>query len=392
MQARPPYPLVLLALAAGLALPGRISAAEPYEIDVISSLTGPSAFVGLGAQQALQAVEQTANKAGGIGGRPVKFVIHDDQSNPQLTVQITNQIIAKNPALILGSTFGAGCRAMFPLSKAGPVMYCLTPAVVPVPGSFDFSTGVANADLLRAGIRYFRERGWTRVATITANDATGQDNDRAVDDALALPENAGVTLVGREHFGITDMSVTAQIVRIKSSAAQVLIIGTAGTPTATIMRGIAEVGLGIPVGINYGNATHAQMTQLATYLPKELYFFGVAFLSPAQVGDRGTKRVVDRYYASLTALGYKPDASQSAGYEGASLAVYALQKLGPSATAEQVRAFLANLTGYVGVSGPYDFKAYPQRGLGPLSATISRWDAEKDAFVGVSKPGGDLLR
>lgn len=384
------------AVAAALALffctlAGATRAADPFEIDTISSLTGPSTFVGQGTRQGLSAVEEIVNEAGGIRGRPIKFVIHDDQSNPQLSVQIANQIMARHPAVILGGTFGASCRAMFPLSKSGPVMYCMTPAVVPVVGSYDFSAGVANQDLTRAAIRYFRRRGWTRIATITATDATGQDNDQAIDEILALPENKGVTLVGREHFAVGDLSVNAQLVRIKASPAQVLIIGTAGTPTGTIMRGITEVGLTIPVGINYGNATHAQMTQLAKYLPKELYFFGTPFLSPNEVTDRATKRAVDRYYATLTGLGYRADASQVAGYDTASLAAYVFQKLGTDVTAEQFRSYLANLRGWVGVNGPYDFKTFPQRGLGPTTAVISRWDAEKDAWIGVSKPGGDPL-
>jgi branched-chain amino acid transport system substrate-binding protein len=268
----------------------------------------------------------------------------------------------------------------------------MTPAVVPVPGSYDFSAGVANDDLTRAAIRYFRERGWTRIATITATDATGQDNDKAIDAILALPENKDVALLDREHFGITDLSVDAQIVRIKASGAQVLIIGTAGTPTGTILRSIANAGLTIPVGINYGNATHAQMTGLAAYLPKELYFFGTAFLSPGQVTDRTTKRAVDQYDAALTALGYKPDASQVAGYETAMIAAYVLNKAGPNPSAERVRDEIAKLRGWVGVNGPYDFTAYPQRGLGPNTAMISRWDAATQTWIGVSKPGGDVLK
>ncbi len=383
---------LLFALCCAFALPGGTQAADPYEIDAISSLTGPSTFVGQGAQQGLAAVEQIVNKAGGIAGRPVKFVIHDDQSNPQLSVQIANEIMVKNPPVLLGGTFGASCRAMFPLSKAGPVMYCMTPAVAPSPGSFDFAAGVANDDLLRAAVRYFRGRGWTRLATITATDATGQDNDRALDQILALPENRSVTLADREHFAITDLSVNAQIVRIKSSSAQVLIIGTAGTPTGTIMRGIADAGLTLPVGINYGNATRPQMTQLAKYLPKDLFFFGTAFLSPGQVADRATRSAVERYYATLSELGYKADASQVAAYDTASVVVHVLQRIGTGASAERFRASLASVRGWVGVNGPYDFKAYPQRGLGPDAAVISRWDAAKDQWTGVSKPGGDPLR
>jgi ABC-type branched-subunit amino acid transport system substrate-binding protein len=201
-----------------------------------------------------------------------------------------------------------------------------------------------------------------------------------------------VQLADREHFAITDLTVNAQLAHIKSSEAQVLMIGTAGTPTGTILRGISEVGLTIPVGINYGNATRPQMTQLADYLPKELYFYGTAFLAPASVTDPKTKAAVDLYYATLRALGHVPDASQLSGYETGMIVAHVLQVAGPNATAAQVRTALANLRGWVGANGPYDFVTYPQRGLGPNAAVISRWDASRSDWTAVSRPGGALLR
>lgn len=367
-------------------------AADPVTIDAITSLTGPSTFVGQGTAQGLAAVEAIVNRSGGINGRPIKFVIHNDESDPQLTVQIATQIYTAHPAVVVGSTYGAGCRAVFPLTANGPLTYCMTPAVAPAPGSFDFSAGVANKDLLAAAIRYCRGRGWTRIATITATDATGADNDAALDAVLAAPENAAVHVVSREHFGIGDMTADAQLARIKNSGAQMLIIGTAGTPTGTILRGISDVGLTIPVGINYGNATRPQMTQLARYLPKELYFFGTAFLARSAVRDPKTKAAVDLYYNTLRSLGYAADASQVSGYDTGMIVATLLRTAGIGASAAQLRDALNGLTGFVGANGPYDFKAYPQRGLGASAALISRWDAARGDWIGVSKPGGEPLR
>ena len=47
---------------------------------------------------------------------------------------------------------------------------------------------------------------------MTSNDATGQDADRIIDEAVNAPENQGkVSLVDREHFNLSDISVAAQI-------------------------------------------------------------------------------------------------------------------------------------------------------------------------------------
>ena len=70
------FALVALAALTFAGAPARLQAADPYAIDAVVSLTGPSTFVGQGTQQGLQAGERIVNRAGGIGGRPVTFVFN----------------------------------------------------------------------------------------------------------------------------------------------------------------------------------------------------------------------------------------------------------------------------------------------------------------------------
>jgi hypothetical protein len=72
--------------------------------------------------------------------------------------------------------------------------------------------------------------------------------------------------------------------------------------------------------------------------------------------------------------------------------VAAVRNLGPQASAEQIRQFIAGLTNFPGINGIYDFKAHPQRGLGPDSAVIVRFDAADKRWVWLSKPGGVPLQ
>ena len=70
------------------------------------------------------------------------------------------------------------------------------------------------------------------------------------------------------------------------------------------------------------------------------------------------------------------------------LAVSALRKLGPNATAAQVRDYLANLQGFAGINGIYDFKKIPQRGVSETSVYVTRWNPAEKRWVVVSEPGG----
>ena len=71
------------------------SAADPYEINVIIPLTGLGAFLGTNEATALSLVEKNVNAAGGVRGRQIHFAVQDDQSNPQVAVQLLNGIIAE---------------------------------------------------------------------------------------------------------------------------------------------------------------------------------------------------------------------------------------------------------------------------------------------------------
>src|SRR5690348_4461777 len=262
---------VLAVLCLGM-LAGPAESAEPYQINAILPLSGGGSFLGKAEQKSLELAAALANKSGGINGRPLQFVFHDDQSSPQTAVQLATEIVAQHPPLLIGSSIVAMCNAMAPLMRNGPVQYCLSPGIHPQAGSYTFTASVSTFDLANALIRYFRMKGWTRIALMTSTDASGQDAERGLNQIIAMPENKDVTVVERAHFNPTDVSVAAQIERVKAANPQAFIAWSTGAPIATIFRAINQAGLDIPIGTTDGNMTHAQMDQYDAFLPPQLYF------------------------------------------------------------------------------------------------------------------------
>jgi branched-chain amino acid transport system substrate-binding protein len=376
-------------IAAAIALPplgGR--AADPYDIYVIQALTGSLSFVGHSGADALAAYEVYFNKTGGIDGRPIHFVLQDSQTNPALALQLQNQLVAKNPPFIIGPTAAAECNAVYATVKTGPLSWCYSSAVNGKPGSFEFQTSATNLDYNTAAIRWLRARGKTKLALIAPTDATGQAYDRAIDAILALPENRTVTLVDREHFNPGDVSVAAQIAKIRASGAQVLLVGTAGSAAGTVFHGMTDAGLDIPAVTGNGNASQAFMKQYADILPKELYVESTHCLAPAAISGKAEKAAYDAYVNAMTAHGVAVDCLQSLAWDPALILTSALRKLGTNATAEQLRAYIATLTDFPGVNGTYDFKRVPQRGLDDQAVVIIRWNEATSTWIPVSKPGG----
>jgi branched-chain amino acid transport system substrate-binding protein len=377
----------LAGLLAMVPLAGR--AADPFEINVIISMTGSGAFLGKDQQAVLGAIEDQVNKAGGIRGRPIKFAIADDQSSPQVGVQLMNQAIAKNAKVVLGSTLVSICSAMVPLAKNGPVLYCLSPGLHPDEGGYAFSTEPSTSDAFTGTAVFFNRKGWHKVALITSNDATGQDAARGIDEAFRA--QGGLQIVDRETFTIGDVTVAAQMARIKSSGADALIGWSTGTPIATVLRGVSDVGLDVPTVIGNGNMTFTQMKAYAGMLPKQLYFPGFASLVPNQLPNGQLKRQAQAFVSALAAAGSKPESGHVSAWDPAMLVLDAYRKYGFDATAAQIRDYLANLKGWVGADGTYDFHAIPQRGIGAGSIMMIRWDPASENWVGVSKPGGQPL-
>ncbi len=387
--------ILAAALAAMVGCAAPVEAAQVFDIPVTLSLTGAGSFLGKQEHEALAIEEQLVNRTGGIHGMPVHFSFADDQSSPQLAVQLAAATLATNPPVMLGSTYVAACNAMAPLVKTGPVMWCFSAGIHPPLGSHVFTSGVSTHDQAAAIIRFFRFKGWTRLALITSTDATGQDADRGFDELLALPENRDIKLAARVHFNTSDVSVTAQVERVKAAQPQAFIAWSTGSPIATVFRAMIQAGFIVPVGTTGGNMTYAQMHQFAAILPRELYLPAPEWpidgdpripLPPAVAAKQRA------FYDAFAAAGIRPDEGSVLGWEPANIVVDALRALPPGADGGQLLDHLQHLTGAAGVNGIYDFRKSPQRGLSLDNVIVTRWNPKRERWDAVGGPTGVPLR
>ncbi len=377
--------LVAAVLACGLSA----AHAADREINVILPLTGGGAFLGKAEQQALQQFEKAANADGGIHGQPLKFVFHDDQSSPQVAVQLANQVKASNPPVILGSALVALCNAMAPLMKDGPLLYCFSPGIHPANGGFVYSSSISTRELAAALLRYFGAKGWKKVALITSTDASGQDAYKNFKSLFGSDGHKDVELVAEAQLNPTDVSAAAQIQRLKGANPDVLVAWSTGGPIGTVFKAIHDAGIELPVATTNGNQTYAQMAQYAAFLPKELYIPAADFLKssqPPKADEAGAAK--QAFYKAFDGTDIKPDGSSTYAWDPALLVVGALRKLKPDATAADLRGYFNELKGVAGINGFYDFKAVPNRGLDESNVVVTRWDPAAQTWAVVSDPLG----
>lgn len=383
----------LCAMAAFLLLfLGSEAHAQPkaVELPVILSLSGDAAFLGQGERNALRIEQGVVNKDGGINGAPLQFQFYDDQSDPQTAVQLATQVKAGPSPIILGPSLTSTCNAVAPLMQAGPVLYCLSPGIHPPAGSYVFTGFVSTTDLAHALIRYFKGRGFTRIALITSTDATGQDGRRNFESTVKLPENAGISLVADVQFDPTDVSVAGQVQKMRAANPQAVIVWATGTPMGTVLRGLLQGGLNVPVATTDANMTYAQMKAYADILPSEMLLMSSEW-PPHGANVTLDPRVAaaqEKMFAAYKAAGSRPDITAALAWDVGALAVDALRQAGPAADPSAIRKFISGTKGWAGINGIYDFTRIPQRGLDVDDAVVTRWNAETHQWTIVSSPGG----
>jgi branched-chain amino acid transport system substrate-binding protein len=375
---------VVTSVAAGAA------AEEPYELNAILSINGSAAFLGHAESQSLGLIEQIVNRSGGIRGRPVHITIADDQSNPQITVQLTNALIAKNVPVMLGPSLTATCNAIAPLIRDhGPLDYCFSPGIHPTPTSNMLAAGVATIRSGGALAHYLRAHNLTRVALIASTDGSGQEGELALNEVFAEPENKSLQLVAVEHFNPSDFSVLAQVERIKAANPQAIYVSTAGTPFGTVLRSLTDAGLDVVVSAAASNLSTAQMSQYASLAVNKIYIPGPLFLGGDMIPPGPIRQAQQVFFAAQKSIGYQPDNASALGWDPTLIVVNALRTAGPDATSTQLRDAIQHMRGFVGIDGEYNYaNGTNPWGLTEQAVVVTHWDPVHQTFRAVSKPGG----
>lgn len=371
-----------------------VAAENAVEIHAVVPLSGGAGFVGQNAQIALQNQEKRVNAEGGIAGRPVHFIVHDDESNPQVAVQLATQVLSAGNQFMLGSSITAMCNAISPLFiKEGAVLYCFSPGIHPAAGTTIYSSSVSTEGLIETLLRYLHQRGLNRLAFITSTDSSGQDGDKGIAKALTLPDLKEIVAVEQAHFNPTDVSVAAQLERIRAAQPQALVTWCSGLQWGTVLKALAQSGVEIPVFATAANLSYVFMAQYATILPKQLYFVGGAGSARGEIPKLDARVVAakKRYYELFAERGQVPDNGAETAWDPTSIVVDTLRKVGPQATGAAIQASIAHLKNYAGVTGVYDFETEPQRGLTADNGVVSRWNSVQKMFEAVSDPGGEPI-
>jgi branched-chain amino acid transport system substrate-binding protein len=164
----------------------------PIVIGVTSEKTGPAPILGnesIGISKAAAYI----NQHGGILGRQVKLVIHDNAGDPSKAVSDVRTFSQQGVKVMLGGAFGPDCAAEAPVTAAAQIVdFCGSTDDLPSPDTHMFGVGLGYTPTIVQTTKLIQTYAPKKAAVFADKDKSGDDSARIGPADL---KNLGVTPV-----------------------------------------------------------------------------------------------------------------------------------------------------------------------------------------------------
>ncbi|HEV2582264.1 MAG TPA: ABC transporter substrate-binding protein [Ktedonobacteraceae bacterium] len=223
--------------------PGVDTTTKTITLGILSPYSGPvAAPIGIPLADGVKAFFDHVNDNGGIDGYKVKFLEEDTQYNPQLEVQLYNQI--HNQVLMIADSLGtpttfaikdlaaadhmlvSAATLSSALAREKYLILVGTPYRLQVENAFDYVVNTRGIKNPSTGIIY-------------QNDEYGQDGLTGYKEAISA---YGLHDVAQVTYAATDTNFTAQVSKLKASGAKYVFVTAIPTAAAGILGTAFQLG------------------------------------------------------------------------------------------------------------------------------------------------------
>jgi branched-chain amino acid transport system substrate-binding protein len=360
-----------------------IAAEKPYKLGAVFSVTGRASFLGDPEKKTTEMIVEKVNALGGIDGHPVDVTIYDDKGDDTEARLLVTRLIKKDRVVaVFGPSLSGTSLAVVDLAKKykTPLVSCAaTWKIVTDPATekereWVFKTPQKDSHAVAKIYDFMKFKGISKIAILTVSTAFGAGGR---EELIRLAPYYGIVIVADEKFGPKDADMTAQLTRIRGTAAQAIVGWTIGPTQVTIIRNWRDLGMtNIPFYQSHGFGSRKNI-ELAAGAAEGVYCplgaTNIARLLP----DAHIQKKVTMQYNEDYEKKYGEPISSFGGHawDAFYLLADALQAVGPSKS--KIRDYLENRTNFVGQHGVFNFSPVDHNGL------------TKDAFEMVVVKDGD---
>jgi len=261
-----PSPAVSGAAGAGTGAGTGGGGGSAYEIGSIIDLTGADATSGAAQQAGMGYFLSQLNASGGINGHQVKVTYCDAASTPQGAAQCAQQFAGLSTHLVVTQSDDPVTRGALP-HLTNDLVIAVDPVLLPKSGTNVFQATAAGSVVAKALVSAVKSSGFTTIGVLYTTDTSGTAQLTAAQNAAKA---AGVTVVSQPQTpGVTD--VTPQLLKLKSSGAQVIYLASIGANTAAAVSSYKTLGLTVPVVTGAAAVTNSFLKSLPNGIPANLY-------------------------------------------------------------------------------------------------------------------------
>jgi branched-chain amino acid transport system substrate-binding protein len=359
-------------------------AGEPIRIGAIFSVTGPASFLGEPERNTAKMLEEELNSAGGLLGRKVEIIVYDDESDATKAVTAVDRLLKRDRAVaIVGPSTSGSTLAIIPKAEEAkiPLLSCAAARKIVEPVR-RWAFKVAASDILAVKKIFLdlKQRGLMKVAILTASDAYGAGGR---EDIKELAPQMGFSLVADEVFGPKDTDMTAQLTRIKGTAAQAIIVWGTNPGPAVIARNRVQLRIATPMYMSSGVASKKFIKLAGADNAEGILLPAGRLLIESQLPAGHPQKKVLAEYIKEYEQRFKQPVSTFGGHawDAVILAAQAIRNA-KSAEPATIRDALEKVRGFYGTAGEFNFSAEDHSGL------------TEDAFVmiRITKGEWEMLR
>lgn len=290
------------------------------------------------------------NAEGGINGRTIKVISYDDGYSPPKTVEQARKLVEGDEVLLLFSTFGTPTNVAimkYMNVKKVPQLFVGTGGTIfgdhkKNPWTMGFRTSYQTEGQIYA--KYLlKTKPDAKIAVLFQNDDFGKDHFTGL--RAGLGDAAKKMIVAETGYETGMPTVDSQIVNLKASGADVLMLFSSNKFSAQALRKAAEIGWKPQTFLVGASSSVAAVMKNAGFENVQGVISG-AFQKdpddPQWARDEGVARwraFMEKYYPK----GDQHDLNVVSGYNSAQVLEQILKKIGSNVTREAVMAGASSL-------------------------------------------------
>ncbi|QJT10195.1 ABC transporter substrate-binding protein [Oceanidesulfovibrio marinus] len=352
---------------------------QPIKIGGLFAESGKVAFVGTASRLVAEMTLKEINDNGGILGRPVKMVVYDTESDPNVALRMARELVEKDDVLaIIGPTSTGSGMAIKKYTEEQGIPTIMTVGGDPViaggkfgPYTWTFKVPQRSSVAVRKIYQYLQSKGVSSVALLTATDGFGQDGLRHL---KSLAGEYGMTVTAEETMDPQAMDFSAQAFKLSMAQPQAVIIWTIGPAGAVATKNFSNLPGEKPLLVQCHGQPGPKFLELAGQAAEGVVMPGTKIMAPGYLADDDPQKpVILKFIDDYTAQGYDKEfpLNTHSGYafDAITLLKAGLEKAGTPERAA-LRDSLEQLQGVVGVSGVFSLTPEDHNGLGTDSMMV----------------------